>query len=174
MERKKYYSLILFLWLWIAGVQADNQEKIYQAYIKGDMKAWKVVLADLKKNPPVQAELILQRANFEYGYIGWCIGNKKWEEAEQHLHDLNHMLDMLDSKKYKPATVMAYRSAATGFEIGLNKAKAPFIGPKSVKYAEKSMQTDASEPLGYVQYGNSQYYMPAVFGGSKKKPSVIS
>lgn len=169
MEGKKYYSLILFLWILISGIQANNQERIYQAYISGDMKTWKTVLSELKKNKPVQPELVLQRANIEYGYIGWCIGNKRWEEAELHLADLNQLLDVLENKKYRPAMVMAYRSAAIGFEIGLNKAKAPFVGPKSVRLAEKSMQTDPAEPLGFVQYGNSQYYMPAVFGGSKKE-----
>ena len=169
MERKKYYSLILSLWMFITVTQADNQEKIYQAYITGDMKTWKSVLAELKKNKPVQSDMILQRANFTYGYIGWCIGNKKWTEAETQLNDLNQMLEVLENRQYRPATVQAYRSAAIGFEIGLNKAKAPFIGPKSVRFAEKSMHTDPNEPLGYVQFGNSQYYMPAVFGGSKKE-----
>jgi tetratricopeptide (TPR) repeat protein len=45
---------------------------------------------------------------------------------------------------------------------------APIHGPKSVHHAQKAMELDDNNHMGYVQYGNSQYYMPAVFGGSKK------
>jgi tetratricopeptide (TPR) repeat protein len=47
--------------------------------------------------------------------------------------------------------------------------KAPFIGPKSVKYSKLSMEQNPQNPMGYIQYGNSQFYMPPVFGGSKSE-----
>ena len=31
------------------------------------------------------------------------------------------------------------------------------------------MQQDSQNPMGYIQYGNSQFYMPPIFGGSKKE-----
>jgi tetratricopeptide (TPR) repeat protein len=31
-----------------------------------------------------------------------------------------------------------------------------------------AIEHDKENPYGYIQYGNSQFYMPAVFGGSKK------
>lgn len=31
------------------------------------------------------------------------------------------------------------------------------------------MEQNPQNPMGYIQYGNSQFYMPPVFGGSKKE-----
>jgi tetratricopeptide (TPR) repeat protein len=41
-----------------------------------------------------------------------------------------------------------------------------------VRHARLAMEHDNRNPMGYIQYGNSQFYMPAVFGGSKKEAIV--
>jgi len=63
--------------------------------------------------------------------------------------------------------INSYKSALYGFELGLAWYKAPFIGPKSVECAEIAMKLDKTNPYGFLQYGNAQYYMPETFGGSK-------
>jgi tetratricopeptide (TPR) repeat protein len=47
--------------------------------------------------------------------------------------------------------------------------KAPFLGPKSIKHSKLAMEQNPENPMGYIQYGNSQFYMPPVFGGSKQE-----
>ena len=31
------------------------------------------------------------------------------------------------------------------------------------------MEQDDKNPMGFIQYGNAQFYMPPIFGGSKKE-----
>ncbi|MBP6577255.1 MAG: tetratricopeptide repeat protein, partial [Chryseobacterium sp.] len=111
----------------------------------------------------------LELINYQYGYIGWCIGNKKNNVAEQYIQLGESNIAVLEKSGYKPSWINSYKSAFYGYKIGLNKLKAPFIGPKSVECAELSMKQDAENPYGFIQFANSQYYMPAVFGGSKSE-----
>jgi hypothetical protein len=65
--------------------------------------------------------------------------------------------------------VYAYQSAFYGYKIGLNNLKAAYLGPKSKKYASSAIQHNDKNPLGYIQEGNIQFYMPSSFGGSKSE-----
>ena len=47
--------------------------------------------------------------------------------------------------------------------------KAPFLGPKSINAAKQSMEENSANPYGFIQYANAQFYMPPIFGGSKKE-----
>ena len=74
---------------------------------------------------------------------------------------------MLEKNKAYASEVSAYQSALYGFKIGISGWKAPVLGPKSQSAAEKAIELDSTNPNGYIQYGNIQYYMPSSFGGSK-------
>jgi tetratricopeptide (TPR) repeat protein len=78
-------------------------------------------------------------------------------------------LGLLEKTRTDVSTISAYKSAFYGYEIGLNIIKAPILGPKSLKYSKLAMEQNPQNPMGYIQYGNSQFYMPAIFGGSKKE-----
>jgi tetratricopeptide (TPR) repeat protein len=170
MERPKYIIMLLLLLLTISiSVFASYKTDIYKAYISNNMPEWKTTLDKMMKEKPKSDEFILELVNYQYGYIAWCIGNEKDKEAEQYLELAYKNLELLEKKEYKPSEISAYKSAFYGYEIGLNKMKAPFIGPKSLKFSKLSMEQDPNNPMGYIQYGNSQFYMPPVFGGSKKE-----
>jgi tetratricopeptide (TPR) repeat protein len=77
-------------------------------------------------------------------------------------------IQVLEKMNSYASLVNSYKSAFYGYKIGLTILKAPFIGTKSVDCAKLAMKQDTSNPYGYIQYANSQFYMPAVFGGSKK------
>ena len=76
-------------------------------------------------------------------------------------------VELLEKQSYKLSYVNSYKSALYGFQLGLALNKTPFIGPKSVECAETAIKSDKINPFGYIQYGNSQYYMPVTFVGSK-------
>jgi hypothetical protein len=168
MEGKKYYIGFLIFFLALSDTIAGYKEIIYGAYISGDMTLWKRTIDAMELKKGKTNEYILELVNYQYGYIGWCLGQKqKEEEAEKYLDLAEEYLEALELKSFRLSYVHAYRSAFYGYRIGLSLWQAPVIGPKSIDEAKMAMKLDAANPFGFIQYGNAQYHMPALFGGSK-------
>jgi tetratricopeptide (TPR) repeat protein len=106
--------------------------------------------------------------DYHHGYIAWCIDKGKKKEAEIYIEKAEAHLAYLESEDYRLSDIFAYKAAFIGFEIGLARHKAPFIGPKSIEFAEKSIQLNKKNAMGYVQLGNIEYYTPKFAGGSKE------
>lgn len=168
MERKKYLTLTILLLFGFLSIYASNKTEIYKAYISNDMNRWKKTIDEMDQQKSKSNDFRLELLNYQYGYIAWCIGNKKTEIAETYIELGEKNIQELEKTNGYTSLVNSYKSAFYGYKIGLNKLKAPFIGPKSVECAKLAMKQDTSNPYGYIQYANSQFYMPAVFGGSKK------
>lgn len=166
MEGKKYI-LILSLSLLSCCVLGQNNKSIYNAYVSGNMTKWKAAMDSVDALKQKNDKAVLDLINYQYGYIAWCIGSNKDDEAEKYLKKATGNLNKLEQKKYNESMLFAYKAAFVGFEIGLAKYKAPFIGMNSLEYAKKSVSIDASNALGYMQLGNIYFYMPKMFGGSK-------
>ncbi len=168
MERKKYLTLTILLLVGFLSINASNKTEIYKAYIGNDMNLWKKTIDEMEQQKSKINEFRLELLNYQYGYIAWCIGNKKSETAESYIELGEKNIQVLEKTNGYGSLVNSYKSAFNGYKIGLNILKAPFIGPKSVECAKLAMKQDTNNPYGYIQYANSQFYMPAVFGGSKK------
>lgn len=166
MERQKYLYIILFSLL-VLNTTAQNNKSIYKAYKSGDMGKWKLTIDSLdaltEKTNPAKLDLL----NYQYGYIGWCIGKDKKKEAEKYIKKSKDLIRQLEQNKYSIAVVDAYKAAYIGFEIGMSPYKAPFIGKQSLSFAKKSIEKDAQNVLVYVQLGNIAFYTPKTFGGNK-------
>ena len=169
MERKNGLILLLFALLPLAGFCADEQKNIYDAYLKSDMGAWKKTIDAMHAEAGKSNQRELELLNYEYGYIGWCIGKNKKSEAKTYIDRGEERMKKLRAAGYKISMLHAYKSAFYGYQIGLNKTKAPFLGGKSIDEAKKSVELDKNNPYGHIQLGNIEFYMPAIFGGSKKK-----
>lgn len=157
------------VFLAFSGFAQTSQEKIYKAYVFDDMASWKNTIDAMHTESAKPLERELELLNYEYGYIGWCIGNNLKAEARVYLQRGESRILKLKQNGYKLALLHAYQSAFYGYEIGLNKLKAPFFGRKSINEAKKSVEIDNNNYLGYIQLGNIEFYMPTAFGGSKKK-----
>ena len=168
MERKKYLRLIIFIIFCNINIYASNKTEIYKAYISNDMNLWKKTIDQMNQQKIKSNEFRLELLNYQYGFIAWCIGNKKKETAEAYIELGDANLQVLEKSNAYASYVNAYKAAFYGYKIGLNTLKAPFIGPKSIDCAKLAMTQDNNNPYGYIQYANAQFYMPAVFGGSKK------
>jgi tetratricopeptide (TPR) repeat protein len=166
MEREKYL-IAMILMVSFGGLKASHKTDIYQAYISSNMTEWKKVMDRMDDEKKKSNEFILELLNYQYGYVGWCIGNRKHDLAEEYIRKAEQNMELLEKKEYKMSQVNAYKSAFYGYRIGLNRLQAPFIGPKSISHAEEAIRLDKNNPYGYIQYANTQYYMPRVFGGSK-------
>ncbi len=119
--------------------------------------------------PDKSNDFILELVNYQYGYIGYCLGYDKKSEAKKYLEMAQKNIDFLEKQNYRLPLVNAYNAAFCGFRIGINILSVPHNGFKSIEYAKKAIELDNENYLGYVQYGNIQFYMPKTFGGSKKE-----
>lgn len=166
MERSKYILTFILLIL-ASDLVSASSSGIYKAYISSDMDRWKVIMDDFHRKSDKSNVETLELVNYIYGYVGWCMGNNNQKKAGEYIRTAEDYLSRLEKAGYQPSMVHAYRSAFFGFRVGLHKLQAPVLGPKSVHHARQSMESDPRNPYGYIQYANSQFYMPAIFGGSK-------
>ena len=164
------HKLIFLLLLFSTTVlRAEYRSEIYYAYVNNKMEQWRNVIDRMEAIPGKNNEMTLELINYEYGYIGYCMGVDKEDEAKKYFSLAIKNTDILEKTGYKISVINAYKSAFYGFRIGFNKFSAPFNGPKSLDYAKKALEQDSGNYLAHVQYGNAQFNMPAAFGGSKKE-----
>ena len=169
MERKKRLLIIMVMTLSLFSLNAQNKLSIYNAYISNKMNEWKTIIDKMQGQQTKSDEFLLELINYQYGYIGWCLGNNEKKQVGTYLKLAESNLGSLEKSSLYPSYVDAYKSAFYGYSIGLNKLKAPFLGPKSINAAKQSMKENPENPYGFIQYANAQFYMPPVFGGSKSE-----
>ncbi len=167
MERKKNILILIIIILFSARATAQNNKIIYNAYVNNEMLKWKKLIDGIEQINQKPNTLKLELLNYQYGYIGWCIAENRDSEARNYLSLAKNNLEALEDQNYKLADLYAYKSAFIGYEVALSPYKAPFIGMRSIGYAETSIELDKNNYLGYLQLGNARYYMPSALGGSK-------
>lgn len=149
--------------------RAGNKSEIYACYVNNNMANWKNIIDKMHGVKQKSPDYILELVNYQYGYIAWCVGNHKNDEAKKYLAQAENYLSILEKNPKNLSMVNAYKSAFYGYKLGLNKLLAPTLGRKSVDCANLAIEQDKENPYGYIQWGNIQFYMPPVFGGSKKE-----
>ncbi len=176
MERPKYKykGLIMiflsFICLHFTEAQNTYRKTIYNAYISGDMATWVAVIQKMEKNSELKTfDQKLELVNYYYGYIGYLLGLKKYEQAENYILKGNILLDQLLKSDKNNATVNAYKSAFIGFKIALSKFKAITLGPESASFINKAFETDKNNIQAIVDKANALFYTPNLFGGNKKE-----
>ncbi|HPT32091.1 MAG TPA: hypothetical protein PLW67_09640 [Prolixibacteraceae bacterium] len=169
MERKKYSILIILLLTSVMVKSANYRSEICKAYIGNRMDQWKKVLDEMSRQKTEDPAYLLELVNYQYGYLGWALGNNQKKEASKILDEAEANISRIEKAGYQPSWVHSYKSAFYGFKISFNPLKAPFIGPKSMDHAQLAVETGPGNYFGFVQLGNVWFYMPAAFGGSKKK-----
>lgn len=167
MERTIYIILALLLYRSVLGAQTAGQQIIYEAFKKGDMLQWKHAIDDMELSEVKSNDFLLELINYQIGYVGYCIGKGKKQEAHQYLLQSQKNLKRLRQKNYKPSYIHSYQGSIDGLRIGLNIIIAPFVGPGIIKNAKLAIELNPHNPYGYILYANSRYYMWAMFGGSK-------
>lgn len=169
MERTNDIIITLLLVVFLSGgAFASNKEKIYQAYIGNRMDEWQTIIDSLEQNKTENTDYLSELINYQYGYIGYCLGEDDDKRAENYLDLAENNLEILQNKNFDPALVNAYKAAFWGFKIGLSPIKAPIFGRRCIKNADRALEINKKQPFAHVQYGNAYFYMPAIFGGSKE------
>lgn len=165
-------QLILSISLMISfsALAQNYKSDIYKAFVNGDMKQWERILTRMEsdyKNTK-DYKLLENIVEVEYGLIGYLIGADKKRDAEPFLEKALDNLDVLMARNDKVARYWAYKSAFTGFKIGIAPYKAPFLGGKSFDYIDQAMTLDNNNPYVLVEFANGRYYAPGFAGGDKK------
>lgn len=168
MKGIKYYIIILLVFS-ATIAKGSYKSRIYQAYINDNMYQWQKVIDEMEAKPSKSNEFVLELVNYQYGYIGYCLGTGKEDSAEKYLELAEDNVEYLIDESYALSMTYAYQSAFYGYKIALNNFKATFLGPKSKKYALSAIQHNNRNPLAYIQEGNILFYTPITFGGSKSE-----
>ncbi len=169
MKNLRIKATLFIIVCFTFNLSASYRSEVYNAFITNNMQNWKSVIDKMHTASVKTNEDLLELVNYQYGYIAWCVGNKKNDDARKYLDLAEKNLEVLSKDKKNISIVNSYKSAFYGYRIGLNKIMAPFLGAKSLDCARLAVAGDKENPFGYVQMGNIEFYMPAAFGGSKKE-----
>jgi hypothetical protein len=170
MERKRYRLTLLLASLSLFSFAQNNYNaKVYKSYISGNMESWEAAVNEMESQKSSENVNLLDLINYQYGFIGWCLGNDKKKDARYYLDLMEINLELLKEEKGKTADYHAYNAAAYGFKIGLSIWRAPFLGPKSMDHAELAIEKDNENLQANIEMGNIWNHMPEMFGGSKEK-----
>jgi len=153
----------------MAGSYCQRNKAIYRAYVSGDMLGWKLNMESLETQKNVNNADRLEFVNYLYGYTAWCVDQNRRDEADLCINKARKLIKYLEVQAYGMSMLYAYKAAFIGYEIGLSPYKAPFVGARSLEYANMAVNQDSTNAFGYIQLGNISYYTPKIFGGSKKE-----
>lgn len=172
MYMKTVLLVLIFFLNVFRGYSQDNfQDVLYQLYINDRMIEWEGILEKMKdrllvrNDNDLHYELLLA----EYGFIGYCINVDQKEKAGQWLESAESDLEKLLSRNPGRSSLYAIKAALYGFQISLSPVKAVFLGPRNQRNIDKAIELDPLEPMGWFEYGNSEFFRPAAFGGSRTK-----
>jgi len=144
------------------------RDSMYKAYSRGKMDKWLEIMNTCEKNSdPNDLKQQFELISYYYGYTAWLIGAEKYDTAEEYIDKSEEIIDKLLDESPENATLLAYKGAYIAFTIGISSLKAIYLGPKSMKYINRSIELDSANIQGNIEKGNSMYYRPSVFGGNK-------
>ena len=165
------FLLIIFILFTSQQVSlaANNKSAIYKAYLTGDKELWKNTIDKMSSQGTKTPAYIAELLNYQYGYIGCCIGLKDYSEAKKYLELAEKNLDRLAETPGNESLINSYKAAFSGYRIGMNNLLAPVLGFKSIDYAKEAVRMNKNDAFAWIQNGNVEFYWPKVFGGSKKE-----
>ncbi|GAA0725491.1 hypothetical protein GCM10009430_31230 [Aquimarina litoralis] len=176
MERQKYITrsiitiISLLFSIQVSFSQSPYRDPIYKAYSRGKMDKWFQLMHSCENNvDPNNFEEQMELINYYYGYTAWLIGAEKDDTAEEYIDKSEKIIDKLLKEYPENPTLLAYKGAYIAFTIGITSLKAIYLGPKSMRYIDKSIKLDPENIQGNIEKGNSMYYRPSAFGGDKGK-----
>lgn len=177
IERKGFTKLKLILTIWFVvsfGMVASSKhyyDTIYQCYINNQMDKWKQVIHEMEMSllPHNSVQSLYDITFTIYGYVGYCIGIDDKKDAVKYIAKAESYIETMLKEKPVWPEVLALKSAFYGFKIGVAPLKAMYYGPKSFEYLNKAYDISANTWQVLLEKGNVEYYIPPVFGGSKKE-----
>ena len=123
--------------------------------------------------PEKDNELLLELVNYQYGYIGYCLGFDKKDEARELLHAAQKNLEILEDRKYSLSIINSYKSAFYGFRIGLNPITAPVNGFKALDCARTALKLILNTILDMCSWETVNSLCHQLLAAQRRKPLNI-
>lgn len=165
------YSGLIWLSLTLSVslmAQQSPRERVYNALITDQMDDWHRVIEEQKsQKKSLSDEQLGELINFYYGYTGWLLEEGTKKEAKNYIEECDEIIDELMVKYPDKSDLYAYKAAFYAYKLNLNPIKAPFLGGKSMDNIDLALEKCPGCPHGWIEKGNSLFYMPKAFGGSK-------
>ena len=179
MERLKQFlntfiiTVVLLTSTTEAFAESPYKKNIYIAFINRDMTKWSNVIQSIEKSDNTNTvEQKLELINYYYGYIGYLIGIKQFEPAEKLLTKGEKLIKQVLHDSPNNATAYSFKGTFIGFDIGINRYKAVYLGTESSFYVNKALKIDPENIQALIDKGNILYYAPRLLGGDKKEALV--
>lgn len=175
MERTRNKIIILVAFLLGSVLFASAQKKdleyyqcaFFDSYRQGNMAPWPVLITEMERVKSADLAWQLEILKAMYGLVGYQLGKREKDLAGLYVERADKYFDKLLAEHPENAQLHSLAGAFYGYKIALALYKAPFLGPKSMSHVNRAIELDPTEPMGYIEKGNSLYYRPAVFGGDK-------
>jgi len=176
MTKKLLVYLILLLFLASPGLRAQESWncRLRKAYVSQDKTGWLGLLnkreTELKsvKDNSKMFELALGY----YGFAANLIRSKENAEAAIYVEKCRYFLDLLEKQAYSPAAVLSLKATMEAFGMVIDRKKGIVSGPRSLSLINAAMKADPLSPYAWAEKGNSEFYRPALFGGSFEKAAA--
>src|SRR5574344_2811243 len=120
MNKKIALKLFIFLVFSIMSLysySSEDKKTIYNSYISDNMAAWKKTIDNMHFETKKDNQRELELLNYEYGYIGWCIGNKRSKDAKQYINRSQARMSKLKKVKANIPILHDYKYAYYGVKI---------------------------------------------------------
>lgn len=162
------YLIILIFSPCPGSAQESFRSGIYSSYISGDMNRWESLI---KATPaPVRdAEALYEYALSHYGFIGFCMAKDEKGKARDYFQKTSELSARLVELRPADPRFVALEGALYGFQMAFKPHLMPVIGPKSLKALNRALELGPTTPQALIESGNKDWFMPAVFGGSKER-----
>lgn len=175
MERTRNKVIILVVFILSSAFSVSGQKKdleyyqcaFFDSYQQGNMAPWPVLISEMEKIKSADLAWQLEMLKAMYGLVGYQLGKREKDLAGKYVERADKYFEKLLAEHPENAQLHSLAGAFYGYKIALAFYKAPFLGPKSMSHVDRAIELDPTEPMGYIEKGNSLYYRPAVFGGDK-------
>lgn len=161
---KRFLLILSLILATICNAQITDKQ-LYDAYLNGDFAVWKQYI----DQTPANNENLPKILNYEYGYIGVCLGKKDETAAKNYLSRAKQHLAKWRELKGNEAMLLMYESAFAAFELSATHSNYAKLGIHSVKYANAAEKVDPANPYVLSLKGNTLFYRPVIAGGSKSE-----
>jgi len=175
----KIFGLIVLLVFPLFAAPAQKHDLSYyrcvffKSYQVGDMAVWPSLIAEMEQAQSADWVWQTEIVKALYGLVGYQLGTRDKKRAKVNMAKADFYLGKLLVEHPNHAQLHCLAGAFCGYEIFLSFYKAPFLGPKSLSHIEHAIQLDPTEPMNYIEKGNSLMYRPALLGGDKNQALTL-
>lgn len=164
--------LLIALLCALSGLNAqDYQPRIYNYFVEGRMDLWKGVMKQMAQEyeRSQNIRILSDLTEAQYGYIGFCIGNKQKKEAKTELAKAMKQIDFLIKEMGPTSRLLCLKGAFCGFMIRFEPLKIRKYGELSEEFNRQALELDPLEAQAWMEKANIAFYKPAFAGGDKEE-----